>query len=270
MIGNIHLKQSAKGIRTKTLLLCIGLFVFEFLFAILASSSYIRADLAKNMKETPPMVSQMMGEGFADAVMKYSIMAFGYVHPFMLVLFILFIFFAFSQVITSEISSGAIGFTLSKPVSRNRIFFNLWIIIYIGLGLLSFSTFLSSFLGIVIFQGGQLSSAPFGNIAWNLFLVMIVVAGYVSILAATSDSGKILFTRGGVILVVLYLISMADPLWKPLEFISPISPFKYYIPMNLFLGGHVPTLTAVLMIGVSILMFGFAAFLFNKKDIAVG
>jgi hypothetical protein len=99
---------------------------------------------------------------------------------------------------------------------------------------------------------------------------MILVAGYISLLAATSDSGKILFTRGGVLLMVLYLVSMAEPLWKPLEFISPISPFTYYVPMKLFLGGHVEVLTAILMIGVSLAMFGIATYLFSKKDIAVG
>jgi ABC-2 type transport system permease protein len=269
-IGNIHLKQSLKGLWIKTSLLFTGLFLFEMLFAVLSSSSTINAQFLKDMEKTPVVLEKTMGQGFFNAVLKYGVITFGYIHPFMMVLFILFIFISFSQVLTSEIYTGAVGFTLSKPVSRKRVYFNLALINYLGLGILAFSTFFSSFLGIQIFHGGKLSTTPFLSISWNLYLIMIFIAGYVAIFAAISESGKILYTYGGITLLFFYILSMAKTLWDPLKYISPISPFSYYEPMKMLIGGGIDSGTALIIFAVSIAMFVFAGWIFNRKDIACG
>jgi len=271
MSGTIHLKQSIKGLKIKTLLLCLALFIFEMLFSILAASARIHQDMLKDMKNIPPAVQKMMGEGFIETMLKYGVIALGYLHPIMLVIFTLFIFISVSHMLTSEIVTGTIGFTLNKPVSRERIYLNLFLVIYPGLGLMAFSTFLSSYLGIILFHKGKnLPTAPFGELAWNLFLVMILVAGYIVIFAAISDSSKTLYVYGGISLLVFYILSMAAPLWKPLAYISPVSPFDYFKPMELMTGKPVGLIPSMVMIVFSVVMFAVGGFLFNKRDIASG
>ena len=270
MIGMIHLKQILKSLWVKLLLLCLGLFVFESLFTILGTSAQIYQGMLKDMKDVPPMVEKMMGEGFIEAILRYGIIAIGYMHPFMMVLFILTIFITVSHVITSEISSGAIGFTLSKPVSRKRIYVNLGIVIYIGLAFQALFAYSASALGVVLFHSERLSTAPFATLTWNLFLIMIFIAGYISIFAAFSDSGKVLFTLGGVTLLVFYLLNAAAPLWKPLNYLLPINPFHYYNPMAIFVGSKVSTGTSILIIFVSLAMFTAGGWIFSRRDIACG
>jgi ABC-2 type transport system permease protein len=270
MIGNIHLKQSLKGLWIKLLLLCAALFVFEMLFSILGTSARVQAGILKDMEDIPPVVEKMFGNGFVDALVKYGIIALGYIHPFMLVLFILFIFISASQMLTAEIGSGTIGFTLSKPVSRKRIYLNLAIIVYAGLGLLALSAYSSSALGILLFHSGKLSTDPFSALSWNLFLLMVFIAGYVAIFAAVSDSGKKLFTYGSIILLVFYIISLATPLWKPLDYVSSINPFAYYNPMAILMGNRVGLTKSLSIIGVSWIMFAVGAWLFNRRDLASG
>jgi ABC-type transport system involved in multi-copper enzyme maturation permease subunit len=269
-IGNIHLKQSIKGIWKKTLLLCAALFVFLLLFALLGTSVKIQDNIIKDLDEVPQVVQKMFGEGFLEAMLKYGVIAIGYIHPFLLALFIVFIFIASSLMITSEVASGTIGFTLSKSVSRKRIFLNLVLVIIAGLGLLALSTYLSSLAGIVFFHGAKLSAAPFVSLSWNLFLVMLFVAGYIVIFAAVSDSGKALFTWGGVVLLVLYLLSLAAPLWKPLTYLNPINPFAYFEAMKVLMGGRIGFSTSISIIVVSLAMFVFAGWLFSRRDIATG
>jgi len=270
MSGNIHLKQSVKGLWLKTLLLGAALFIFEILFTLLGTSAQIKQSMLKDMADVPPMVEKMFGKGFIDAMFKYGIIAIGYIHPFMLVIFILFIFITISRMVTSEINSGTIGFTLSKPLSRKRIYLNMAIIIYLGLGLLALFTFLSSFLGIKIFFSETLSAGPFASLAWNLYLVMLLIAGYIVIFASISDSGKMFFTIGGVVLFVFYIISFAAPLWKPLSIFDPVNPFAYYKPMELLIGSRIGFGKSLTLIGVSAVMFAVAAWVFNRRDISSG
>ena len=270
MSGIIHLKQSIKNIWVKTVMLAFGLFAFEMLFSILGTSTDIQKGVLKDLKDMPRIMEQMMGQGFAETLLKYGVIAFGYIHPFMLVLFVLFIFFGVSQVIISEISSGTIGFTYSKPISRKRIFFNLVVIIYGGLGIMAFSAFLASFTGILLFHGNRLSTSPFASLAWNLYLIMILCAGYVVLISVFANTGKSLYTYGGITLMVFYLLSMATSLWKPLAYLSPVNPFSYYEPFRMLMGGRIETATSIFIIGSSMVMFIIAGWLFSKRDIAGG
>ncbi len=269
-IGMIHLRQSFKGLRLKLGLLCLALFLFQMLFAVLATSVKIQQDMVTKLDTMPKMAQKMMGEGFIESVIKYGVITMGYLHPFMLVIIILFIIMSVSQIVTSEIGYGSIGFTLSKPLSRRRIYFNMGVIIYIGTALLAFSTYLSTFLGIQLFHSTKMSVAPFFPLAWDLFLVMIFIAGYVALFAAISDNSKRLFTLSGVTLFVFYLLSFATPLWSPLEYLAPVSPFYYFKPMAILMGNRLSWETSVTLTAVSVLMFTVAAFLFNRRDIASG
>lgn len=270
MIGNIHLTQSLKGIWVKLLLLCLGLFAFEMLFSILGTSAQIYQGILKDMKDIPPIVEKMMGKGFVEAIVKYGIIAIGYMHPIMMVLFIIFIFIAVSQVVTSEVASGSIGFTLSKPVSRIRIYINLAVLIYVGLGFQALFTYLSSAVGVTLLHSERLSTEPFAALAWNLFLLMVFIAGYIAIFAAISESGKILFTYGGITLIVFYILNTATPLWQPLKYLSPINPFYYYNPMAILVGGRVSLGTSLSLIAVSLAMFAVGGWIFSRRDIAAG
>jgi ABC-type transport system involved in multi-copper enzyme maturation permease subunit len=240
------------------------------LFSILGTSVQMKQNMLQDLDQVPETVRKMMGEGFAQSILKYGIIMVGYIHPFSLIMFILFIFMAVSQVVTSEITFGTIGFTLSKPISRKRLFLNLGIVIYTGLASIALFAFLSTYLGIMLFHKDKFSAAPFANIAWNLFLLMIFVAGYVVIFAAFSETSKKMYTYGGITLFALYLLSFAAPLWKPLEYISPASPFTYYKPMAILMGSRIGWSTSLSLIVVSLAMFTVAAVIFNRRDIAGG
>jgi hypothetical protein len=144
------------------------------------------------------------------------------------------------------------------------------IIIFLGLGLLALSTFLSSFLGIKFFFSETFSAKPFASLAWNLYLVMLLIAGYIVIFASISDSGKMLFTIGGIVLLVFYIISLAAPLWNPLTVLDPVNPFSYYKPMEILIGSRISFSKSMTLIGISMVMFTVAAWVFNRRDIASG
>ncbi len=246
------------------------LFIFEFLFALTANSARIKTDMIRDLDNMPPMVEKMFGQGFADVILKYGILTFGYIHPFIFVPFILLIFIAISQMVTSDIGSGTVGFLLSRPVARRRIFANIGIVVWSGLALLAVSLFLASFLGILFFLEKALAAGPFVNLSLNLFLAMLFVSGYVAVFAAISDSGKKLFTYSGVAILFFYLAALAAPLWRPLELLNPINPFSYYQPIPLLMGQRMGSGTAVFLTVASGALYFVAAQLFSRRDISSG
>ena len=270
MGGNIHLNHSIRALWKKTILLGVVLFVFELLFVLTAQSASIKADMVTDLDRMPPVVEKMLGQGFGEVILKYGILTFGFIHPFTFVPFILLIFIAISQMLTSDLSSGGIGFLLSRPLSRRRIFFNMGVVIWAGLALLAFFLFLAPYFGILFFLKQPLAAAPFVNLAGNLFVMMLLVSGYIAVFAAISDSGKKLFTYSGVVILLFYFIELAAPLWKPLEWLAPVDPFSYYRPIPLLMGQRIEGLTAASLVMASAALYIIAAQLFHRRDISSG
>lgn len=270
VMGNLHLSQALRGAWKRLLLLCLVLFLFEFLFALLGASAHIKNEMAEDMKKTPAIVEKMMGEGFMEAMLKYGVMALGYIHPFMLVIFIIYIFITISQVITSEIATGRIGLLLTREISRGRVYINLAILVYGGLGIMALSAYAASALGVAWFHQGALTPAPFASLAWNLYLLMIFIAGYLAIPAALMDSGKRMAAAGGTLIALLYLLNLATPLWSPLKTLSFLNPFSYYNAFEVLLGVRPGVETSVGIWGASLVMFFIGAQLFRRRDIAAG
>jgi len=270
MSGLTHLQQGLKSIRLKLLLLCVALFGYQLLFTILGASSEIYQEILKDMNDVPPMVEQMMGKGFFDAIVSYGIMAIGYIHPLLLVLLIVFIFMTFSQLLCSEISSGAIGFTLSKPLSRQRLFINICQLVFWGLVVMVLSGYLAVYCGIIIFHSKPMSLAPFTALSWNLFVLLFSIMGLLALLAAISDNSKQFLTRGGILLFLCYLLNLAAPIWRPLKFLLPINPFHYYRPLATLTGERMSPVLSFVLIIVSLLMTAGATVLFSRRDLSEG
>ena len=270
MNGVNHLGQSIKGVWKRMLLIGLALFLFELIFPLLAASTNIKTEMLKDLKDAPAVAQKILGEGFMAAVLKYGIITFGFIHPFMFTLFILYIFSAFWQVLIAEITSGTIGFTLSRPISRKGIFLNLAVVVYCGLALLIVVSLLSTTLGVLIFQGGELSLTPFISIGWNLYLLMIFIAGYIAIFSSFSDSGKKFFTYSSIMLFFFYIQNLLANLWQPLKIISPINPFSYYSPMKILVGFRISFSQSLSILTISAVMFIISALIFNRRDLPGG
>ena len=270
MNGMNHLKQSIKGVWKRILLIGLALFLFEMIFPLLATSTNIKTEMLKDLKDAPAVAQKILGEGFMEAVLKYGIITFGFIHPFMFTLFILYIFSAFWQVLTAEITSGTIGFTLSRPISRKRIFLNLAVVVYCGLAILIVFSLLSTTLGVVIFQGGELSLTPFISLGWNLYLLMIFIAGYIALFSSFSDSGKKFFTYSSIMLFLFYILDLLTNLWQPLKIVAPINPFSYYSPMKILVGFRISFSQSLSILTVSAVMFIISALIFNRRDLPSG
>lgn len=270
MNAKIHLLFSAKTLWQKLAMLCIAIILFEMLFCLVSASTHVKSELHKDIGEVPKTVQKVMGEGFIESVMKYGIVAIGYIHPFMFLIYILFVFISVSQIITSEISTGTMAFLLSRPVSRIQIFIN-WVIITVGgLTLLALSSYSAVVAGLRLFNKDKLSLRPFLPLTTNLLIIMIFLASYIGFIAAISSTGKRMRNWGGFIILFLYLADVMSPVWEFLSYINWLNPFNYFQPMSIIMQRYISTFTGIILLFVSGLIFTTSAYIFKKRDLLTG
>lgn len=269
MEGRVHLYYICRKITKALILVCLAAFIFEALFPLMAGVAKLKMEMMEDMQRQQPEMLRMMGADFYTAIMDYGFIVFGYIHPFLLVFLIIYIFNAVSQVLTSEIVTGSIGFTLSRPVSRRRIYFNLAIVIYAGLAICSLAALAGTYFGMWVFNvGGKMP--PFFSIVINLYVLMLFIAGYIVLFAAKADTGKSLFISSGIVLFVFYAVDLISGLWLPLEYISPINPFSYYRPIDLLIGKRLNLTEGIAIPIVTTLMFWLGARIFSRRDLPNG
>ena len=269
MEGRVHLFYICRKLTKAIILLCLAVFIFEGLFPLLSASAKLKMEMMGDLQNPQPEMLKMMGRDFYDAMMDYGFIVFGYIHPFLLILMIIYIFYAVSQVLTSEIATGSIGFILSRPVSRMRIYFNLAIAVYSGLVVMSLAALGGTHFGMWIFNvGGKVP--PFLSIVINLYVLMLFIAGYIALFASIADTGKSLFIPSGIILFVFYAIDLISGLWEPFEYISPINPFSYYKPIELLVGQRLDLATGLAIPVLTALMFWLGARIFSRRDLPSG
>jgi ABC-2 type transport system permease protein len=269
MEGRVHLFYICRKLTKALILLCLAAFIFEGLFPLMSGIAKLKMEMMNDMQRQQPEMLKMMGKDFYDAMMDYGFIVFGYIHPFLLVFLILFIFYAVSQVLTTEIATGSIGFILSRPISRKRIYLNLAIVIYTGLAIISFAALGGTYFSMLLFNIGD-KVPPFLSIVVNLYVLMLFIAGYIALFASKADTGKSLFIPSGIILFVFYAVDLISGLWEPLEYISPINPFSYYRPIELLVGQRLDISAGIAIPVVTTLMFWLGAKIFSRRDLPSG
>jgi len=270
MNGIVHLKHSVKLIWKRTAVVCIAVVLFQLLFIVMATTKSIKTEMLEDIDDIPPIVNAMIGDGFREAIVKYGILTFGYLHPFFYLLFIVFVFLAVSQMITSEVSAGTIGFTLSRPISRKQLYFNLSIIIFIGLAAITIVSYLTTYAGIRIFHSKLYSMSTFSSLTFNLFILIVFISGYIMLVSSFSDSGKNLFTYAGILIFVFYVLDFLTPLWSPLEYIAPINPFSYYRPIEIMIGQRISAIESIVIILITFVLYYVSASIFSRRDLPHG
>ncbi len=270
MNWNVHLFHALRGLWKKAAIIAIALILFQFVFVLLASSTSIKTSIIDDIHEVPDSMKKVMGKGFIESMIKYGVVAVGYIHPFVYFLYIIFIVLAVSFMITSEVTTGTIGFLLSKPVSRERIFFNMFLVVFCGLVFLTLCSYLATVIGVEIFTSGKMPAKPFFPITVNLFLMMFFVSGYVALITAFSNTSRKMYTRAAVILSAFYLVDWLSPLWTFLSFTDRINPFSYYKPLEILAGGRIDLTTGIAIFVVSLLMYFAGMKIFNRRDIFSG
>ncbi len=195
-------------------------------------------------------------------------LGFGYVHPFTLMLLVVWIVVGAATAIAREVEDGTIEFLASRPVDRRVILGARMMAWSLGMVALLAATYLGTVAGIVFFEA-LVEFSPVQALLFPLSLVpMLVLIGGVAFLASTASS-----TRSRVYAITVgftvgsYFLNFASSLWSPLEPVAPVSLFHYVSPGEWALEG-IRWGPAIVMVVLALILMGVALVVVDRRDFA--
>jgi ABC-type transport system involved in multi-copper enzyme maturation permease subunit len=66
---------------------------------------------------------------------------------------------------------------------------------------------------------------------------------------------------------VSYLLDYIARVWSPAQWLDRFSPFRYYVPLDLILGGGVAARSLAVLFGTATAALAFAYVAFSRRDL---
>jgi ABC-2 type transport system permease protein len=194
-------------------------------------------------------------------------LGFGYVHPFTLMLLVVWIVASAAMAIAREVEDGTIEFLASRPVDRRVILAARVTAWGLGMVVLLAASYLGTVAGIVFFDA-LTDFSPVTALLLPLSLVpmLVLIGGVAFVASAASSTRSRVYAIAVGFTVASYFLNFASSLWDPLEPVAPISLFHYVSPGKWALDG-IQWAPAVIMVVLGLILLSFAMVVVDRRDI---
>ncbi len=232
--------------RVPLVLVPAGLLLFDFLVTRIAPTPAQTAQFTAIMAFVPPPALQAMGLEDAGSLSARGVLAFAYVHPFVIALLGLWTVRVGAGGMAGEIGAGTMDLVASRPVGRSAIVLSVAAVLLVGIVVSALAAFAGTALGIATRDLGPVRALDFARIAAALALLFAAWGGVTLLVSAAWRHG------GGAIAVVSGLIAVTFALdylgkaWPPLTPLRPLSPVADFEPTTMLHGSVAPHAGVVL------------------------
>lgn len=265
--AKIHFKRIFNDQKKILLLLGILVFIFQFLYTLILSTSTIRKFAEAYFKLIPPMVKQIMGM-VGESFVGSQFIAFGYTHPTILFIFSLVAISIASRYITAEIEGRSIELLALRIKPRSYLIsvpFIFIILTQVGLFILMFTGSLTGrfFLGLH-------NEVPIPMLLKVISIGVLFFAALTAIITyiSTLFNQRSKAVGWGIGFVLLsFVFDTIIRVWSKINFLKPFSFFNWYQPVNIatekyhFIVG-IPLLLTLLMLFIILALRHF-----NQRDL---
>lgn len=252
--------------------LLFGIAAFEFIQPIAIKSFGDLDRLAPLLELVPPSFWTLMNvtPDFLDTVGLAGYLSLGYTHPVFIVLSSTTAIWFVSRSLAGEMERGSIQFTLSRPVSRGRLYVS-----RVGGALLVTSA--AAAVGPLGMAAGMIAARPQGELRYANFLwvggaawlLVWSVAGLTLLFAAMSDTMSRSIGIGIGVVVIAYVIDYFAALWSLLEPLAPFSVFNYYEPALALARADLPLEHALVLGAIGAAGAVAGGVIFARRDLPV-
>jgi len=244
----------------------IGLLQY-LIISILISLDFINL-VANFVRQLPAPIQQFLGEEFFARFSLQGAMAFGYNHPFVLVLIGFIAIMLPAKHIAGQIENGSMELLIALPLERSKVIISLIVVCLSALALAVLGGWCGTLLGMMVFPGSRL--VPFGifiQIGLNLWLLMVCVSSYTLMISSLCNEGGRTATIAAVLTLLFYFINYIAGINENLRFLISLNIFGYYEPMKIISGGAHFTRDILILSTLSLLFFSAAIWHFRRRDI---
>ncbi|MEW6745518.1 MAG: ABC transporter permease subunit [Planctomycetota bacterium] len=253
---------------TGTVLTGAALMVFEFLLVLFYTEARPDQNLEHLVDLIPPAFRTFLGAEYLGLFSVRGFLAFGFVHPVVLLLLGASAVALGSRCVAGGIGDHTVDLLLAQPLRRHEILFS-----QVGVGLfpalvLPLGMWAGQQLGVAAWSlPGEVSAAPFLLAAVNaaaLYLALLGIAVVCS--AVTSRRGHAVSCAVGVLASALFL-RLAAQIWHAFELPGKLSPFTYYIPSKVVLEERLPAGDVTALLVTLLALLGASTLAFAHRDI---
>lgn len=257
--------------RIRGMLIGLGIMLAAFQFLLTQVAAYLMQQSAFSQLSAliPDFVRTAAGPS-ALAFMSYTgIVGLGYFHPIVLTSLVgLMITIATEP--SAEVEMRFVDLTLARPLARYDVIGRTIVVIVAGGSLMLVLMIAGTWIGVTCCapSGAERPSAGmlFG-LAITLAAVMACWAGITLAIAAGARRRAVAGGISGALALGAYLLDYLGRAWAPASTLSRLSPFHYFEPMAVVMGGPVSGRNIAVLLGISAVGMLVALVTFAKRDV---
>ena len=242
--------------------------LLQFLILYLISTFNLPAIIQTLLVQMPEKIKLYLSESFFNTLTLDGAAAFGFNHPLVLTLLALSAVNIPTMHISREMESGTLELLLAHPFRRQSLFIRLWMAGCFLLLVIILAGLVGSLSAVVIYH--HLTPElliKMLQIAFNLWLLFILVMGYALLIAVYSRTGARTGSYTAILTLVFYLVYFVSQLWDAIAFTKPFNIFTYYEPQKLMFGKTDFVLNCTVLSCSIIICFILSRRQFMKRDI---
>ncbi len=252
--------------RVTLLVVCAGMFVFEWLITRLAPVASQGAAFQQLINLLPPALEQMFGNEIAANLNPRGALSFGWAHPFAIVLPAAWAVRVSAGALAGEIGEGTIDLVASRATPRESVVAAALVTLLAGLLLIAGAGWAGTAVGIAGRPSLELAAAPFLFIALELALLFLAFGAIGLLVSSGLRHGGRAIGIGSAIIAVSFALDYVARAWQPIAWLRPASLFYYYRPQHLVREGF--TAFDVLPLAAVVLAASAGAFaIFSRRDL---
>lgn len=250
--------------------LAFGMLVFELVIPPVADSFGGPGGLQPLLEQLPPSIQALTRTRpeFIAVSGLAGYLSTGFTHPLYVTLAAAALISFAARGLAGEMERGTIQLSLSRPISRGRVYAPRVIGLVLVATLLATAGLLGLLLGMAIARPeGELVYAYLIPTGVAAFLLFWAIGGLALAGSAAADTGgqAIGWATAGV--VVFYVIDYLSSLWSLIKPIEWISIFDYYDPSVAMVYGRLPLVNVLTLglVGLTGVVVGW--FIFARRDL---
>jgi ABC-2 type transport system permease protein len=265
MIVNIFFREMKANFKS--------LFIWSFGIAALVFTGLFKYDASIGSGQSmnsiasklPDSIRAVMGLGFFD--LSKASGYYGVLFVYLAVMAAIHSSMLGSSIICKEERDKTSEFLFAKPCSRNRIVTAKLLAASINLLILNLATLASSISAMQLYGNGENINRDIYMLMTAMFILQLLFLLIGSLSAAISKNPGGSAPKSAALLFFTFLISTAIDIDRKLEFLSYITPFKYFEAKDIMYGGSFNPVFLILSLALcSVLLAGTYLF-FNKRDL---
>lgn len=262
----VLLGHQARRHRVVLILVPLGLAAFHFLFTRIAPSPEETERFGALLSFLPPQVLEGLGLANAMSVTGRGVVAFGYTHPFTILLLSLWTVRVTCGGLAGEIGEGTMDLLASRPVGRSQLVLSAAVMAAAGIALGVAAAWSGTAIGLATRDLGEARAADFLRPAAGLALLFAGWTGFsLAVAAAHRRGGGAIAVVAGV-MAVTFALDYIGRMYAPLRPVRWVSPFTYFAPHQQRYMSVDATGAAVLA-GLAIIGLAVALVVFRRRDL---